>query len=235
MRKALMVLCVGCAASAASGQVLVFDENSNNQYAQQGAALAGLGAVTVADTSNFNTLLASQTWQAVAVDCPSNFMSDNWAALASYITGGSTSVVMSFWDWNGGFGDRTAINAAFGITTTDTLSTFGRTLTADAGPLATQIFTGVTMPHSNWSDGWGDDGDAFGMVSGTPIAYFNGFANPVMFSGNGGRTIASFVIDEWAGDGAPVLWSNMLNAAVPAPTTPMAFALVAVVAGRRRR
>lgn len=230
-----MVMCIGCAASAASGQVLVFDENSNNQYAQQGAALAGLGAVTVANTSNFNTLLNSQAWQAVAIDCPSNYMSDDWAELANYITSGGTSVVMSFWDWNGSFGDMSAINAAFGITSTDTLSTFGRTLSADAGPLATQIFTGVTMPHSSWSDGWGDDGDAFGTVSGTPIAYFNGFANPSMVSTNGGRTIATFVIDEWDGDGAPVLWANMLNAAVPAPTTTMAFALAALAAGRRRR
>src|SRR5262249_27067540 len=94
MRQALMFVLVGCAASAASAQVLVFDENSNNHYGQQGAGMAGLGAVTVATSSNFNTLLTDGTaWKAVAVDCPSSFPSDNWAGLASYMGSHTTPVV----------------------------------------------------------------------------------------------------------------------------------------------
>lgn len=234
MRKALMLVLVGCAASAASGQVLVYDANSNNHYGRQGAEMAGLGAVTVASASDFNTLLTSGTWKAVAIDAPSSIPSDSWATLASFVSGGSTPVVMSFWQWNGA--PFAALRTAFGITGTQTLSTAGRTLTADGGALGAQVFSGVPgMPHSSWSDSWGDDGDAFATSGGTPIAFLNGFTDPVMFRGNGGRSIASFVIDEWAGDGAPILWKNMIGAVVPAPSTGLALGLAALAAGRRRR
>lgn len=234
MRTAILFAIMAGAAATASAQVLVYDQNSNNHYAQAGAAGAGLGAVTVADASNFNTLLTTGTWQVVAVDCPSTFPSDNWAGLAAYVSGGGRAV-MSFWDWDGSsFG---GVRTAFGATSVQTFSTVGRTLSPAATALGTQLFDGVAgVPHSDWSDAWGDDGDAFAMAAGGEAgAIMSGFANPAIFRGNGGRTIASFVIDEWRGDGAPRLWQNMMRSVIPAPSTGLAFAVAGLAAARRRR
>lgn len=237
MRAVLMLAAIGCAASAASAQVLVFDENSINHYAQAGASAAGLGAVTVAGSSNFNTLLTSGTWQAVAVDCPSSVPDGGWGTLINYVKGGK-NVVMSFWDWNdAALGDPQLV-PTFGGTSTSSLSTQGRTLTADAGALGAQLFAGVGgMPHSDWSDNWGDDGDAFGMAAGSEAgAYLSGFSNPVIMRGNGGKTIASFVIDEWKGAGSPAtLWKNMIGATIPAPGAVAGLGLGVLAMGRRRR
>lgn len=235
MRKVLMLAVVAGIAGSASAQVLVYDNNSNNHYAQAGAASAGLGAVTVAGAANFNTLLTSGTWQVVAVDCPSSFPSDNWAGLAAYISGGGTRVVMSFWDWDAA--TMGTIRSAFGATSVQTLSTSGRTLSDAGTAFGAQIFAGVPgVPHSSWSDSWGDDGDAFAMAAGGEAgAIMSGFTDPAIFRGNGGRTIASFVIDEWSGDGAPKLWENMIKSVVPAPSTGLAFVLAGLAAGRRRR
>lgn len=236
MRTAVMLGIVGFVASGASAQVLVYDANSNNHYGRQGAEMAGLGPVTVAGVANFNTLLTSQSWRSVVIDCPSSVPGDNWGGLISYMSGGGKSVVMSFWDWDGAA--YAALRSAFGSTGVATLSTVGRTLSADAGALGAQVFAGVGgMPHSSWSDSWGDDGDAFAMAAGgEPIAFMNGFADPVMFRGNSGSTIASFVIDEWSGAGsAPTLWKNMIGATIPAPSSAAAIGLAALAAGRRRR
>ncbi|MCC6678423.1 MAG: hypothetical protein IT436_14905 [Phycisphaerales bacterium] len=235
MRNVFILAVVAGIAGSASAQVLVYDENSNNSYAQAGAASAGLGAVTVAGAANFNSLLTSGTWQAVAIDCPSSFPSDNWAALATYVSGSGGRVVMSFWDWDGSaFG---TVRSAFGATSVQTFSTVGRTLSDAGTAFGAQIFAGVAgMPHSTWSDAWGDDGDAFAMAAGGEAGgIMSGFTNPAIFRGNGGRTVASFVIDEWAGDGAPKLWENMIKSVVPAPSTGLAFVLAGFAAGRRRR
>lgn len=235
MRGFFVTAIVACAAGAASAQVLVYDNNSNNHYAQAGAATAGLGPVTVATAANFNTLLTSGTWQVVAVDCPSTFPSDNWAGLAAYIGSGDTRVVMSFWDWDGS--PFAGIRTAFGATSVQDFSTVGRTLSPAATPFGTAIFDGVAgVPHSDWSDSWFDDGDAFAMAAGGEEgAIMSGFANPAIFRGNGGRTIASFVLDEWSGDGAPKLWENMIRSVIPAPSTGLALAFAGIAAGRRRR
>lgn len=236
MHKAFMLTAVAGIAGSASAQVLVYDNNSNNHYAQAGAATAGLGAVTVATAANFNTLLTSGTWQVVAIDAPSSIPSDSWAALSAYITGGDTRVVMSFWDWDGAsFG---GLRTAFGATSVQTLSTSGRTLSDAGTAFGAQIFDGVGgMPHSSWSDAWGDDGDVFAMAPGGEAgAIMSGFTDPAIFRGNGGRTIASFVIDEWSGAGSPArLWQNMMQSVVPAPSTGLVLALAGIAAGRRRR
>ncbi len=219
----VIFLLTGSYLTASAAEILVYDNNSNNHYAA--TAAAGIDPTpTIANSNTFNSLLTSQPWTAVFIDCPGTAPSSGWQPTINFTQSGG-KVVMSFWDWDNdsSFGNP-ALLPAFGVTGTSTIELPGRTLT-DAG--TTSVFNGVTMPNSSWTDNWGDDGDAFGFTaaSGTvPMAYISGFSNPVMVLGNSGRTIATFLIDEagpiWQGDGSAVrLWRNMYNTLVPEPSS----------------
>jgi hypothetical protein len=209
--------------TASAAEILVYDENSIHHYAA--TAAAGIDPTpTIANSTTFNSLLTSQPWSAVFIDCPGVVPSTGWLPTINFIQSGG-KVAMSFWDWDNDDGKgNPALLPAFGVNGTSSFALPGRTLT-DAG--TTSVFNGVTMPNSDWFDNWGDDGDAFGFTgaSGTvPMAYLSGFSNPVMVLGNGGRTIATFVIDEagpvWLGNGSAVrLWGNMYNSLVPEPSS----------------
>ena len=208
---ALVLAVTGLA--AAQSAILVYDSNTNNQYAQTAAAnLSTL--VTVAGSGDFNTQLASQSWDLVMVDCPSTTPTGGWTGLIAFVNGGGPTV-MSFWDWDNdsGQGDP-GLAAAFGFTSATSFSLVDTvsTLTAASTTVGTTIFSGVPgMPHSSWLNSWGDDGDAFGFVGATAIADLSDAADPVVILNPSGGAIAGFVIDEWSGEGAVEFWENMGN------------------------
>jgi hypothetical protein len=196
---------------AAQPAILVYDQNTNNGYAATAASTLST-SVTVADSSNFNTLLTGQAWSLVLVDCPSTVPGGGWTDLINYVNGGGATV-MSFWDWDNdsGQGDP-GLAGAFDFTSATSISlTDGvSTLTAAATPAGTAVFFGVPgMPHSSWFNSWLDDGDAFGFTGATALADLSDAADPVMILNSTGNAIAAFVIDEWSGLGAVELWENM--------------------------
>jgi len=209
----VLILCLvlGLGGSAFAQDILVYDQNSNNQYAQTAAMAISPAGTVVAGASNFNTLLTSQDWDVVAVDLPSTKITGGWGPFIDYVNAGGAGIV-SYWDWDA---DPALVTAMGADSYLQSISTVGQTL-SDTGETA--IFSGVTMPHSSWFDSWFDDGDTFDLSAGSvPIATMSGYpSGPVMFTGNGGRTIGSFVIDEWQGDGAVQLWTNMITF-VPEP------------------
>lgn len=224
------------ARSSPAINILVYDDNSVHQLAATAALNIDAGSV-IGNAANFNTLLTSQVWDVVLIDCPSNTPSGGWGPTISYVNGGGRAV-MSFWDWdNDAAAGDPALLPAFGLTGANSMSLTGQTLT-DTG--ASNIFLGVSMPNSDWHDHWFDDGDGytFTLASGTVgLANLTSVAGPVIAQGNNGRTIAAFVIDEagdtWIADGSGVqLWENMaLATAIPEPTSValLAFGAIAFV------
>ena len=57
------------------------------------------GGTTIAGSATFDGLLASQTWDVVALDVPSTAPASGWAGLINYVNGGGR-VVLSYWDWD---------------------------------------------------------------------------------------------------------------------------------------
>ncbi|MEM7204111.1 MAG: hypothetical protein AAF628_27870 [Planctomycetota bacterium] len=187
--------------------ILVYDDGSINGLAQ--TAAAAIGTTTVANQFDFNTQLTSGSWDVVVVDCPNFPPAEGWGDMENYVNSGGKAV-MSFWDWD----VEPGITAAFDCSVSASISTLGLTL-FDSG--TSSVFSGVTMPNSDWNNNWGDDGDNFNPAAGaTGLGHFGTAATPCMVLGNNGNTVASFVIDEagntWLGDGSAVqLWENMIN------------------------
>jgi hypothetical protein len=210
----LLAAAVLCVSAAASADILVYDNNAINGYAQ--AAANNLSAtVTVATTSDFNTLLNSQAWEVVLVDCPSTPPAGGWTDLINYVNAGN-EVVMSFWDWDNdaGQGDP-GLATAFGYTTATSfsLSDGVSTLVESATGAGAAVFAGVPgMPHNSWFDNWSDDGDAytFGGAS-QAIAELQGNPDPVTIVNGNFNAIATFAVDEWMGAGAVEFWEGMAN------------------------
>ena len=210
---------------AAKGSVLsilVYDNNSEHSFATSAALNLSFFGTTVANATNFNTLLASGAWDAVAVDCPSEIPSGGWTPLINYANAGG-EVVMSFWDWDNdsGFG-AAGLTGAFDVSVSSSISLVGATL-QDSGTSA--AFLGVTMPNADWHDHWGDDGDRLNLLAGAQgLAHIGTASTPVIARGNGGKTIAACVLDDagdtWINDGSAVqLWQNLiLMVAVPGPS-----------------
>ena len=203
----LAALAGGVMASAAQAQILVYDQNSRNSYALAAAERVRPGDVVRAGSGDFNALLASGGWELVVMDFPSTAPTGGIDTLANFVNDGGRAI-LSTW-----FAQYTpAVFDAFGATGGTSISTVGQTLESTGTALADAVFDGVPMPHSLWFNNWGSDGAAFTTQPGTEvIATLNG-AGQVVISANEGRSIASFVIDEWNGlDGAVQLWENMMN------------------------
>ncbi|MGB0954316.1 MAG: hypothetical protein ACPG31_13950, partial [Planctomycetota bacterium] len=201
------------AAQTTTGEfnILVFNQSANKDFAETAANNLYPGQVTVAIASNFNSLLAAQTWDGVFVDCPSTIPSTGWGPLVDYVNGGGTAI-LSFWDWDDPV--DAVLLTPFDVSAPITFGLTSQTLT-DLG--TSNVFLGVTMPNSEWTNSFGDDGDQFTPLAGAlGLAHLGDPNKPVMVLGNEGRTIATFIIDEagntWIGDGSGVrLWENMIE------------------------
>jgi hypothetical protein len=193
---------------AGVSSILVYDHNTQHGLAVTAAQNLSFFGTTVANSANFDSLLASGTWDAVAVDCPSTIPAGGWTALINYVNAGGR-VVTSYWDWDA----QAALCTAFDVSVSSSIM-FGTSQLQDA--LTSPVFLNVTMPVSDWHGHWGDDGDRFNLLGGTvKLATLAGSTDAVMARGNSGRTIAAPALDEagdtWLGDGSGVrLWENMI-------------------------
>ncbi|NRA56509.1 MAG: hypothetical protein HRU13_00065 [Phycisphaerales bacterium] len=189
--------------------ILVLDQNSRNGYAA--SAAANLGDTTVAGTADFNTLLTSQAWAAVALDMPSTLLTD-FGPIVNYINDGGKVVVSTWGDT--GFGGWPQLLTPMGATGGSSFSTQANpSITSTGTPEADAIFDSVTTPITDFSQFWGSDGVQATLAGGSvPVAQQAGAGNPVVWVGNDGRTIGSWVADEM-NDGAQAiqLWENYLN------------------------
>ncbi len=206
--------------------ILVYDTDTVHQFALAAAFALSPGGTRRANFSDFNSLLFSQTWDTVLVDCPNAAPSGGWGSLINYVTNLDGHVAMAFWDWDDSStaGDP-ALPGAFEVSVANSISMTGQTLFDSGGH---DVFAGVTMPNSDWNDTFIDDGDEFNPLGlAFEIAHIGNPTTPVMVQGNAGRTIASFVIDEagdtWINDGSAVqLWTNLIDR-VTQPSASCAF------------
>src|SRR5215212_4200695 len=111
---------------ASAVELLVFDQNTDHHFAK--TAAAGIDSTpTIATASTFNSLLTSQPWSAVFIDCPSDIPATGWQPTINFIQNGG-KVIMSFWDWdNSDALGNPALLPAFGLTSTSSFSVDGRT------------------------------------------------------------------------------------------------------------
>ncbi|MEM7204695.1 MAG: hypothetical protein AAF628_30840 [Planctomycetota bacterium] len=195
--------------------ILVYDDGSVNALAAQAAMATDSMGTVVADTNTFNALLSSETWDVVAIDCPSTTPSGGWNPTINYVRRGGRAV-MSFWDWDNdsGQGDPN-LPPAFEVQVATSISLNGQTLVDSGTQFSRCLFRGVSMPNSDWNDNWTDDGDEFGTL-GSAMGLADIGGRPVKVLGNQGRTIATFAVDEagatWLKDGSGTqLWKNMLE------------------------
>ena len=204
------------AAKGSVTSILVYDNNTQHGFAATAAQNLSFFGTTVAGAANFNTLLTTGAWDAVAVDCPSTIPTGGWTALINYANAGGR-VVMSFWDWDNSAGAGAAgLPGAFDVSVTgsDLNLVNGVTSLQDTG--SSPAFLGVTMPNASWHGHWTDDGDQFNLLAGAKgLAHVGTASTPVMARGNGGKTIAAFAVDDagdtWINDGSAVqLWENMI-------------------------
>ena len=211
MKRGTVFACVLAATTApvAWAQILVYDENSANSYALTAAERIRPGEVTRGMAADFNALLTGGTWELVVLDYPSNQVAGGHQPLVDYVAAGGLAIIST---WHNIYLTDNLLQT-FGATGGSSISTAGQTLESAGTPVAEAVFEGVSMPHSTWFSRWGSDGTAFLTAPGTEqIALLAGMDNPVMILANEGRTIASFVIDEWDGrDSAEQVWENMMN------------------------
>jgi len=79
------------------------------------------------------------------------------------------------------------------------------------------VLAGVNGSVGDWHDHWFDDGDLFfPQGNAVGLAHLGDPSQPALVWGNGGRTVASFVLDEagdslLSSDGAIRLWKNLIE------------------------
>ncbi|MEM7307306.1 MAG: hypothetical protein AAF682_11580 [Planctomycetota bacterium] len=190
-------------------RILVYDNSSENELAPRAANAISPGGTVVGDAGNFSVHLAQGEWDLVAINAPGN--APSWPQVIDYVEDGGR-VVCSYWNWD----SQTDLATAFDVAVDGSISlVFPPQTLYDSGTSA--VFDGVTMPNSDWSDEFDDDGDEFlPLDKALGLAHIGDPTTPVLVQGNAGRTIASFLIDEaggtWLADGSGVaLWGNLMR------------------------
>jgi hypothetical protein len=189
--------------------ILVLDQNSRSGYAA--TAAANIGTTTVAGTADFNTLLTSQSWAAVALDMPSTLLTD-FGPIVDYINSGGKVVVSTWGDT--GFGGWPQLLTPMGATGGASFSMQSNPSVTSTGTAeADAIFAGVTTPITAFGSFWGSDGVQATLDAGSvPVAQQGGVGNPIVWVGNDGSTIGSWVVDEMSDSAQAIqLWENYLN------------------------
>ena len=216
-----MFLLLGISNLLEAQKIVVFDFDSNNNYAVTAANNISSDVTVITDATNLPTDLTAEAWDLVLIDSPSFCDGIAFSTLPGYINSGG-KVVMSYWDWDESSCTLPAeMPSAFGYMSTSTFSGLSTSeLTAADNPIADVIFEGNPgMPHSTWFNQWFDDGDAFGFTEGMPIAYILEISDdPVIVKNPSQNAIAAFLIDEWSGVGAVELWEGMANCLLSPPS-----------------
>ncbi|MEM7311498.1 MAG: hypothetical protein AAF682_32855, partial [Planctomycetota bacterium] len=199
---------------AAAGEglrILAYDDSHQN-LGQAAAFELSPGDTAVASRENFAAQLTGATWDVVVVDS-SRFCAPlaGWGDLLQYVNDGGHAV-MSYWDWDADACESAELPAAFEVGVASSFSSIENETLFDSG--TTDVFSGVSMPNTDWEDIVNDDGDRFelqGIALG--IAHFGNPDRPVIVQGNAGRTVAAFVLDNagpnW-GDDAVEVWKNLV-------------------------
>jgi len=200
MKKILILFCLLLllpVTNLSAEAILVYDDNTTNQRAQNALTALGL-TYTVGGASNFNTLLEGSSWNLIIVDCPSTVPS--WGSLINYVNGGGRAI-MSFWDLdnNGGGGDPN-LPGAFDVSV---VSDFYSPKDVYRWDISHAIFNNPNAVGdlTGWSDEWADDGDLLSALSGAQaLAGFTASPDPnsaAIVLGNSARTIYNgFLFDE---------------------------------------
>lgn len=232
----LTFLLVASPASAAS--ILLYDDNTNLDNSQ--AALGSLGLTyTTAGAANFNTLLASMSWDLVIMDVPSNIPIGGFVGLMAYVAGGGRAI-LSYWDLDADL----ALQAAFGVGVNASLSAPANVHPWTAHPIFSS--PNSISPLTSFVNSWGDDGDRFTLTG--PAAILAGFVPPAFTPNqgaiglfNGNRTLVNgFLFDEITDTNGINLIANEISflvapTQVPEPATLSLIGLGLAMAARRLR
>jgi hypothetical protein len=239
---ATMILVISVAGQTKAAQILLFDNNTNNHYAQ--AALNSLSLpYTIGNSSTFNPLLESGSWDLVIVDCPGSTPGTGWMPLINYINNNGRTI-MSFWDLDNdsGSGDP-ALAGAFDV---------GVTYSFNAPKNVYRWVPGHNIFNTpnpvgdltNWTgdDSWIDNGDALALVPLSGAQALAGFTtSPVsgeaaIVLGNSGRTIYNgFLFDDLNAPVSTNLIANEIMYVIPEPATIGLLSLGALSLLRRKK
>ncbi len=197
-------------ATSAQAQILVYDENSINSYALNAAEFVRPGEVVRAVASDFGALLASQEWELVVMDFPSNEPASGQQVIVDYVNDGGRVILST---WFSIYEGTPALYGAFGAAGGTSISLGTNFVDTTGTAAADAVFDGVPMPWFDWQMAWGSDGVAFDILPGTEgLATVSDATGPVKILANDGRTIATFLMDVWDGSTeAERVWENMMN------------------------
>ncbi|MDO8585540.1 MAG: PEP-CTERM sorting domain-containing protein [Armatimonadota bacterium] len=223
---AVICLLVSPSFTQAAPSVLVYDDNTAHQRAQNAITSLGI-AYTRATGSTFSGLLTSQSWDLVVVDCPSNTPGD-WLPLINYVQGGGRAL-MSFWDLDNdtGYGNP-ALPGAFDVSVS---ASFGTPQTVYLWSSSHPVFQAPNAIGNltSWTDEWADDGDRLALVplrGASALAGYTATATEgqaAIVLGNSGRTIYNgFLWDELNDPAGRSLIANeaaFLLGSVPEPSS----------------
>ncbi len=190
-------------------QILVYDNDSINGYALNAAEVIRPGEVVLGTAGDFNDLLGSQAWELVVMDFPNDGPDGGTTGLVGFVNAGGRAILST---WQGTYDDT--LLDAFGADGAQDISLTDGAFVSSSGTAAAEaIFEGVPVPWFDWQDEWASDGAAFLIRPDTEgLAMISTLRSPVTILSNDGRTIATFLMDEWDGSTeAELVWENMMN------------------------
>ena len=194
----------------AQAQILVYDQNSNNNYALNAAEFVRPGEVVHAVAADFGSLLDSQTWELVVLDFPSTRPASGQDVIVDYVNDGGRVILST---WFSIYTETPGLFEAFGASGGTSISLGSNFVDTTGTSAADAVFDGVTMPWFDWLGAWASDGVSFDILPDTEgLATVSDATGPVKILANDGRTIATFLMDVWDGSTeAERVWENMMN------------------------